>query len=179
MALLWMVRLAFLACSSGAQQCLGGELLERSEIAPGSALDVYDDVGSPKACCALCTNNKACRAWTLNTVEKRCMLKNVSRPVVPSGSCVSWATPVQWPNVIEMDHHFFWAEDLKPVWTTVFMRTSDVIPDMDWVHFYLSALRPGEMELVSLVGAMTFPLDLLSRHLFKKVTFFDMVRVAG
>jgi hypothetical protein len=168
-----VVPLVVLTRAAANKQCLGSELLEKSEIGPGLALDVFDDVGTPKACCALCGGNKQCHAWSLNTVDKRCTLKNASRPVVPSAHCVSWVDD-QWPNVIEMDHNFFWAEDLKPVWTSVFMRTSDVILDFDWVDFYLQAVRPGEMDLVSLVGAMVFPLELISRHHFKQITFFDM-----
>jgi hypothetical protein len=76
------------------------------------------------------------------------------------------------PNRITLGGNFQWAADLHPVWTSVFMRSSDFVPDMPLVLTSMRAFRKHEVEFVTVIGGMSY-LNFLNHARFKRVTFFD------
>jgi hypothetical protein len=76
------------------------------------------------------------------------------------------------PNEIVMNGHFYWTSPLRPGWTSVFFRHSDVIPDFGVLNDYLGSFRQEEVEFVTVIGGMAY-LEFISRNRFRRITYFD------
>jgi hypothetical protein len=67
--------------------------------------------------------------------------------------------------------NFRW-DHRPPFWASVFITSSDRIPQGAEVLTQLGMWEPGEMELVSIIGGMEF-LKILGRHRFSRIHLFD------
>ena len=76
------------------------------------------------------------------------------------------------PSVVVMDSNFKWDMPIHPTWTSVFTGTNDVNPHFPFIQKILSTIPPEDLELVTVVGGMSY-LRILEMTTFAKITFFD------
>ena len=76
------------------------------------------------------------------------------------------------PSVVVMDSNFKWDMPIHPTWTSVFTGTNDVNPHFPFIQNILSTIPSEDLELVTVVGGMSY-LRILEMTTFAKITFFD------